>query len=312
MIRFLSPQTIEGGMEQSAEDFLGSSIVRHSGDRLLKYKEVNGQELLISLYEPLEYDPGQKYPLLVFLHGGGWHSRKIFHDQSGWAGDYLGFLARHFANQGCLCASIDYRLLRKNGQETGYELIDLYEDCVDAVSYLKTHASEIGIDEKRTAVLGESAGGHLAAALVTLPMGNPSFFHTAILVNAITDLSDPRWSRFIAENSSHPLLKGKSMPEKIQLLSPAMQIGAHTCPTLLLHGTEDSVVFPFHACKFYDLLRACGAEARLDWITKTNHAFLLAEFMMESHTSLQSALTGVRAIEEWLEKRKILPQKTNE
>lgn len=34
--------------------------------------------------------------------------------------------------------------------------------------------------------------------------------------------------------------------------------------------------------------------------------------MMESHTSLQSALTGVRAIEEWLEKRKILSQKANE
>lgn len=303
MIRFLSPQALGSSSEQSIKEYFSPSMRRHSGDRLFIYKKVNGQELSISLYEPPEYHPARKYPLIVFLHGGGWHSRKIFADQSGWAGDYLGFLARYFANRGCLCASIDYRLLRKQGQEAGYELIDLYEDCADAVSYLKNHAAELGFDENRTAVLGESAGGYLAAALVTLPMGKPFFFRTAILVNAITDLSDPRWSRFIAENSSHPLLKGKSMPEKIQLLSPAMQIGAHTCSTLLLHGTEDRVVFPFHSCKFYDLLRACETEVRLDWMTKTNHAFLLTEYMLENHSSLQPALAGVHAIEEWLEKR---------
>lgn len=274
-------------------------IARHSGDRTVVYKEVNGQKLLLSLYEPPRYGQQDSYPLWVFVHGGGWQGRKVFGDQADWAGDYLGFLARRYAQEGYLCASVDYRLLREEGRAAGYELIDLCQDCADAVAWLKAHAGELRIDLSRTRVLGESAGGYLAAALITLPLCDRAFFRSAVLVNAITDLSDPRWGRYLAPDSAHPLLKGLSAEEKIALLSPVRHIARETCPTLLLHGAQDSVVYPFHSAEFHDLMTECGAQAELDYIEDTNHAFLLAEYMRERRSSLQAASAAVARIDEW-------------
>lgn len=289
-------------LEETREDF-SRDMARHSGDETRVYKAVGGEKLRISLYYPQDYDPARRYPLFVFVHGGGWASRKVFPDQAEWAGDYLGFLARRYAGRGCLCASIDYRLMRGDGQQAGYELIDLYEDCADAVDYLRAHADEMGVDKQRTAVLGESAGGYLAAALVTLPIRDYSFFKTAILVNPITDLFDPRWGARVAEESAHPVLAELSGPEKRALLSPVCHITEENCPALLLHGACDSVVFPFHALKYHDLLAACGREARLDLIEDTSHAFLLGEYMQESGKPLSALECGVRAIDEWLAAR---------
>ena len=289
-------------LEETQDDF-SSAMARHSGDETRVYKTVGDEKLRISLYYPQDYDPARRYPLLVCVHGGGWASRKVFPDQEEWAGDYLGFLARRYAERGCLCASIDYRLMRGDGKTPGYELIDLYEDCADAADYLRAHADELGIDRQRTAVLGESAGGYLAAALVTLPIRDHSFFKTAILANPITDLFDPRWGARVADESAHPVLSALSGPEKRALLSPVCHITEETCPTLLLHGACDGVVFPFHALKYHDLLAACGREARLELIENTGHAFMLAEYVLEGGRSLSALECGVRAIDEWLAAR---------
>lgn len=63
----------------------------------------------------------------------------------------------------------------------------------------------------------------------------------------------PYWCRHIAAQSAHPLLKERSEAEKIALLSSMQHISPETCPTLMLHGEQDSVVYPFHSMKFYEL-----------------------------------------------------------
>lgn len=275
-------------------------IRRHSGDENRVYKSVAGEELTLSLYYPSDYDKAQRYPLIVFVHGGGWQTRRIFDDQAEWSGDYLGFLARYYAGRGYLCASIDYRLMRPRGQAGGWQLIDLCRDCADAVAYLKAHADEMCIDLSRTAVLGESAGGYLAAAMTTLPLFDTAFFKTAVLVNPITDLSDPRWGAYAAEESSDTLLAGLSLAERQRYLSPCAHITNATCPALLLHGACDSVVLPFHALKYHDLLTACAQTARLELIENTNHAFLLAEYMRDLGIAPAALQQAVRAIDVWL------------
>jgi acetyl esterase/lipase len=63
---------------------------------------------------------------------------------------------------GCVVASVDYRL----APETSYP--GPIEDCYTALRWLKGNASELNIDAQRIAVVGESAGGGLAAALSLL------------------------------------------------------------------------------------------------------------------------------------------------
>lgn len=78
----------------------------------------------------------------------------------------------------------------------------------------------------------------------------------------------PYWCRHIAAQSAHPLLKERSEAEKIALLSSTQHISPETCPTLMLHGEQDSVVYPFHSMKFYDLLNACGVKTELECVSK--------------------------------------------
>lgn len=286
-------------------DLFEKEMAQHSADESRVYKTVDGQDLLLGLYYPPAYNPAQRYPLMVFVHGGGWQTRKIFEDQPAWSGDYLGFLARRYAQRGYLCAAIDYRLMQGKNREAGYALSQLCRDCADAVAYLKARSDELGIDIERTAVLGESAGGYLAAAMTTLPLFDTDFFKTAILVNPITDLSDPRWGAYVWTNEEDELLRGLSLVECKAYLSPVEHLSEKTCPALLLHGACDSVVFPFHSLKYHDLLAARGQATRLDLIEGTNHAFLLAEYMRESGVGMAALNQAVRSIDAWLEERGI-------
>lgn len=280
-------------------DFM-SCIQRHSGDEIVFYKEVSGIPIPLTFYYPQDYDSKRKYPVFVFIHGGGWNSHKIFSNQKEWQGDYLGYLARYYADKGYVSVSIDYRLMQEKGQKEQFQLIDLYEDCEDAVTFLVTNSEKYGLDFTRSVVLGESAGGYLAAAIATFTYRHKPVFQRAILVNAITDLFDSQWNEYIPGMSSHPLLLEQSNIEKTYMLSPLHQICDATPQTLLIHGTEDSVVRPRHSQSFYDEMMYRHKLCELHWIEKTVHAFLLAEYMMEQNKPLMATKIGVDIINRWL------------
>lgn len=284
---------------ESDIDF-SSCIERHSGDEMAFYKEVSGIPIPLVFYYPKDYNSSKKYPVFVFIHGGGWHSHKIFHDQNGWQGDYLGFLARYYADKGFVSVSIDYRLMEAGGQKEHFQLIDLYEDCEDAVTYLVSNSEKYGLDFARSIVLGESAGGYLAAAIATFTYRHQPIFSHAVLVNAITDLLDSQWNEYVPRISSHPLLNNKTEVEKAYFLSPLYHISDAIPQILFIHGTEDSVVRPRHAQSFYDEMMIRQKKCELHWIEKTEHAFLLAEYMMEQKKSYTAAKIGVSIINHWL------------
>lgn len=100
------------------------------------------------------------FPLLVFVHGGGWYSG----DKSD--GQETGFLK--LLDYGYAVASLNYRLSGEAPHPAG--LID----CNTALRYLQANAQEFWIDSARIAVAGDSSGGHYALMLV-LTQGNPDF-----------------------------------------------------------------------------------------------------------------------------------------
>ena len=250
-------------------------IQRHSGDVTICYKTVGSENLCLSLYFPPQYsqETEETFPIFVMVHGGGWSSRKVFADQTNWAGDYLGYLARYYADKGFVAVSVDYRML--DGNNAGpLSLMDLYEDCMDALVFLWENREQYHLDLECACLLGESAGGYLAAAMLTFPYRKSPFrFQRGILVNPITDLLDSKWGKYLSSD-----INKNNDDENRRCLSPLWQISADVCPILLMHGTEDHTVSLSHSQEFYRRMQMAQRYTELHLFEHTGHAFLLAEY----------------------------------
>ena len=198
-------------------------------------------------------------------------------------------MARYYADKGYVCAGIDYRLLKDRGQVPGYGLSELTEDCIDAVRYLKDREKDLALDFSRSAVLGESAGGYLAAMVVTMSHRLNLGIGAGIFVNSILDTSDEYWGEYVPKN----------VADKKEF-SPTLNIDEFTPPVLLIHGTSDEIVSPKHSQVFYDRMAAYNRQAELHWIKDTNHAFLLVEFMKRNCQPLSAAETGIKITDKFL------------
>jgi acetyl esterase len=108
-------------------------------------------ELDARLYRPLE---DENLPLLVYFHGGGFVMGNLdTHDN----------LCRSLASQTeAVVVSIAYRLAPENP----FPAAPL--DCYAATCWLVEHAAELGVDGRRLALAGDSAGGNLTLAVSRL------------------------------------------------------------------------------------------------------------------------------------------------
>jgi acetyl esterase len=109
------------------------------------FKARDGFDIPVRLYAPT----GVNIPVLVYFHGGGFTIGSLAtHDA---LCRRLGHLA------GCAVLSVDYRLAPEHKFPTAQE------DAWDAVQWVATNGSGLGLDPSRIAVGGDSAGGTLAA-----------------------------------------------------------------------------------------------------------------------------------------------------
>jgi len=102
----------------------------------------------IRVYRPEGSPP---FPVLVFLHGGGWVTGNLdTHDS----------MCRALTNAGdCVVVSVEYRLAPEHPFPAAVE------DCYAATKWAEENASAIHGDPSRLAIGGDSAGGNLAAVV---------------------------------------------------------------------------------------------------------------------------------------------------
>ena len=93
-------------------------------------------------------------PCIFHIHGGGY--------VLGGAKDYEAMHRPLAAGLACVIVSVDYRL----APETVFP--GVVEDCYAGLAWTFAHADDLGVDAKRIGVMGESAGGGLAASLALL------------------------------------------------------------------------------------------------------------------------------------------------
>ncbi|QCB55515.1 alpha/beta hydrolase [Sphingopyxis sp. PAMC25046] len=166
-------------------------------------------------------------PLVIFVHGGGW--------KRGSKDNATGrFKAEHYPAAGYAFASIDYRLVPAATVE------QQAADVASAVRALIDRAGTLGIDRRRIALMGHSAGAHLVALVGTderyLRGAGLSFSDIA----GVLPIDGAAYDVPAQMKDGPPIMQATykqafgTDPARQKTLSPAMHAGAPNAPQFLL------------------------------------------------------------------------------
>ena len=187
-------------------------------------------------------------PLIVWVHGGAWMLNDKYADMG-----YMKNTIKGFIDSGYALASIDYRY------STDAVFPAQIQDCNEALEYLYQHAGQYKLDKNRIAVIGFSAGGHLAS-LMALSNNNPvrEFYHNGAKshfnVKCVLDFYGP--SDFVVlgcstdtsiNNARNPvaILLGAlpvERPDLAKRASPVTYVDKNDPPFLIVQGEKDESV----------------------------------------------------------------------
>ncbi len=153
------------------------------------------------------------------------------------------------------------------------------DDLREAVRWTRRQAHELGIDPDRIAVLGQSAGAHLAALLGMShdPADNLSHVQAVVDFYGPADLERLPLARF--RRLAHDpvfLFLGRDTPDpsaRARDASPIHRVRSDSAPMLLFHGTRDPWV-PIEQSEELDkALQLAGVTHRLVRIEGAQHGF---------------------------------------
>jgi len=231
----------------------------------IKIGIAGNRDLKADLFIP----PGDenKRPAIVIVHGGGWREG----DEKQLRG--YGIL---LAREGFVCICTSYRL---STEATWPAQI---QDVNCAIRYMKANSEDLSLDPNRIGVTGNSAGGHLSlmAALKNYDKnfdGEGGNNHVDSDVKAVCAIYPP--ARIVKYDNSDPIidaykmLMGDAGQEEYDKASPLLQIKSDFPPTMLIHGSSDSVVKLEDSTDLYKKLREENIPTELHIFSEEDHAF---------------------------------------
>ena len=225
-------------------------------EKNIAYAGTDNPRQALDLALPEKRATDRPLAVIAYIHGGGW--------RQGSKDGGLNRLGAYLATGRYAGVSIGYRL---SGEAKWPQ--QLY-DCKAAIRWLKANSKKYGLDPKRIAVYGTSAGGHLVAMLGVT--GNNKELEGDLgpykdysgSVAAVLDYFGP--TQFLLMNSKpskidhdaprspESLLIGGAIQEnkeKTLHAAPMSYISKKACPFLIVHGTKDMAV-PFHQSEILD------------------------------------------------------------
>ncbi len=232
--------------------FFGApSLAQDVVSKTYSYKEVEGDSIQLDVYRAQETPVDVYRPAVVVVHGGSWNggTRSDFPRWNEW-----------LVANGFVVFDIDYRLDPQPNWQTATE------DVHDALLWIKSRADTFGVNGEKIALLGRSAGGHLALlAAYTAETGEAyqdAKVQAVVAFYAPTDLkwgyANPANPRVIDGRATLRHFTGGTpnyIPEVYTQASPINHVRAKSPATLLIHGKQDQLVRSEHANRLFAALQ---------------------------------------------------------
>ena len=236
-----------------------------SGAQVVTYKTVGETKLALNIFNPEGHKVSDSRPAIVFFFGGGWTSGSPgqFEQQ-----------CRYLASRGLVAITADYRVASRHQVKAA----QCVADAKSAIRYVRAHAKELGIDPKRIAAGGGSAGGHIAGCTGTLPgLDEPgedksvsSVPDAMVLFNPALTLAPVDGNDFGGFGARLPAEKLGAEPLAI---SPTHNVKAGAPPTIVFHGKADTTV-PFATVEvFAAAMKKAGNRCEVAGFEGQQHGF---------------------------------------
>jgi len=265
-------------------------VVHKNGYSFVLYRDIEylgAEKEKADLYLPISFATAtnQTFPVVMEIHGGGWAE-----------GDKAGYLSESLAweltKAGYALFSINYKLMvqadSSNGTPKRIAWPENLYNCKSGLRFLRKYASQLHIQPGNIAVMGESAGGHLA--LLTGYTAENEYLNrgglyteqsnsVAAVVNlyGITDVY--RWGAesFFDEATVNPA-------KELCLATPLSHVSGKTPPTLTMHGDADKVVPIDQGRRLHRLLDEYSVENEFVEIKGAWHAFPVVPHEVNAQT----------------------------
>lgn len=277
-----APRSVADSVSQKQPDPVDEIAAGLEPSQRIVYKKAGGRELYLHVFQPDDWKPSDRRSCFLVIHGGGWtggEPRRMYP------------FADHFARLGMVGISVHYRLLNA---EVGTTVFDCVKDGRSAVRFVKNHAATLGIDPDRIVVSGGSAGGHVAAgtALFNGVDENGESTDISSVPNALVLLFP------VIDTSSAGYGQAK-IGDRWQELSPVHQVRGNTPPTLIFHGTGDTVTPFAGASAFREAMHQADNRCELVVQEGGKHGYLMFD--------RQLFLDTLRKTEKFLVSLELLP-----
>lgn len=226
---------------------------RMAKQEAVTYKARDGLEIGGVLFRPLEEKPGERYPLIMVIHGG-----PEAHDRLGWQTSY--------SRPGQVAAARGFAVFHPNyrgstGRGVAYSKLDQadyagkeFDDIVDGAK----HLADIGlVDLDRVGVTGGSYGGYASAWCATKLSEH---FRASVMFVGISD-HVAKFGTTDIPNEMYQVHARKYPWEDWEFFrdrSPITHFQNGRTPILIMHGKEDTRVHPSQSMELYRYLKTWG------------------------------------------------------
>ncbi|BAZ30371.1 alpha/beta hydrolase domain-containing protein [Cylindrospermum sp. NIES-4074] len=219
-----------------------------------------GVPLTMEVYQPPEVG---KYPALVVIYGGGWQHGNPRANSA---------FNQYIASRGYTVFAIDYR------HAPNYRFPAQLDDVRTALNFIRQHAAEYEADTERMALLGRSAGAHLAMLAAYQPDAPPirAVVNYYGPVNLTEGYNSPPHPDPINTRAVLKTFIGGSLeefPKQYEIASPINYVTGPLPPTLLIYGGRDHLVEARFGRQMYERLQNSGNTAVFLEIPWAEHAF---------------------------------------
>ena len=237
----------------------------------IEFARPDGEPLLMDAHIPPGTGP---HAAVILVHGGGWTGGTK-------QATFIQPLFRPLDESGLAWFSIDYRLAPRHPYPAALR------DVEAAIRYVKAHARDFRIDPARIALMGESAGGHLAALAATRSTPETAVAAVVPFYGAF-DLEALQADRKEVSKGMTGFFRITDMSEKSRAVlreaSASTYVKPGLPPFLLIHGTRDEAVPYDQSVNFNAQLKSAGVKTEFYTVDNGIHGVINWEKHPEQHS----------------------------